>query len=217
MQNWRLKFQQARLEELLPDGRVRCHLSPRNCTLREGQDGFCKVRGVRNGRLITMNYSKSVHPTQETIETEAVNHFAPGAGILSCGNIGCMMSCSYCHNWRTSQAKHVRDTDIFELTPEGAVRRNLPVISFTYNDPVVWHEWVIDTARLAHEAGIVTRPSDGLSGGGSCVRHLKRPFAVVVQGERYFRGTSASRPCTLECDQLKFVLDFCFRCTKFAF
>jgi pyruvate formate lyase activating enzyme len=160
MQNWRLKFQQARLEELLPDGRVRCHLSPRNCTMREGQDGFCKVRGVRDGRLVTMNYSKSVHPTQETIETEAVNHFAPGAGILSCGNIGCMMSCSYCHNWRTSQAKHVRDSDVFELTPEGAVetalRRNLPVISFTYNDPVVWHEWVIDTARLAHEAGIVT-------------------------------------------------------------
>jgi pyruvate formate lyase activating enzyme len=160
MQNWKSKFQQARLEELLPDGRVRCHLSPRNCTLREGQDGFCKVRGVRDGRLVTMNYSKSVHPTQETIETEAVNHFAPGAPILSCGNIGCMMSCSYCHNWRTSQAAHVKDSDIYELTPEGAVeialRRNLPVISFTYNDPVVWHEWVVDTARLAQEAGIVT-------------------------------------------------------------
>jgi pyruvate formate lyase activating enzyme len=157
---WRLKFQLARLEELLPDGRVRCHLSPRNCTMREGQDGFCKVRGVRNGRLVTMNYGKSVHPTQETIETEAINHYAPGAGILSCGNIGCMMSCSYCHNWRTSQARHAVDSDIFEITPEDAVhialKRNLPIISFTYNDPVVWHEWVIDTARAAHEAGLVT-------------------------------------------------------------
>jgi pyruvate formate lyase activating enzyme len=106
-----------------------------------------------------MNYGKSVHPTQETIETEAVNHFAPGAGILSCGNVGCMMSCAYCHNWKTSQAKYVQDSDIFYLTPEQAVetalRRNLPVISYTYNDPVVWHEWVIDTARLAQQAGLI--------------------------------------------------------------
>jgi pyruvate formate lyase activating enzyme len=160
MKNWRSNYQQASLEELLADGRVRCHLSPRNCTLREGQDGFCKVRGVRNGRLVTMNYGKSVHPTQETIETEAINHYAPGAAILSCGNIGCMMSCSYCHNWRTSQAKHVVDSDIYEMSPQEAVEiaqwRNLPVISFTYNDPVVWHEWVVDTAREAQKAGIVT-------------------------------------------------------------
>lgn len=159
MKNWKLKFQQARLEEILPDGRVRCHLSPRNCTMKEGQDGFCKVRGVRNGRLVTMNYGKSVHPTQETIETEAVNHFAPGAKILSFGNIGCMMSCSYCHNWRTSQAKHVVDSDIFEVSPQQAVemalRRGLKVVSYTYNDPVVWHEWVIDTSRLARQAGLI--------------------------------------------------------------
>jgi pyruvate formate lyase activating enzyme len=152
-------YQQARLEQILPDGRVRCHLSPRNCTLREGQNGFCKVRGVRNGRLVTMNYGKSVHPTQETIETEAVNHFAPGAAIMSFGNIGCMLSCSYCHNWRTSQAKHVVDTDIFHVSPEDAVdmaiRRGIKVISYTYNDPVVWHEWVIDTARLARQAGLI--------------------------------------------------------------
>jgi pyruvate formate lyase activating enzyme len=106
-----------------------------------------------------MNYSKSVHPTQETIETEAVNHFAPGAAILSCGNIGCMMSCSYCHNWRTSQAKYVTDSDVFHLTPDYAVhtalRRQLPVISYTYNDPVVWHEWVIDTAQAAREFGLI--------------------------------------------------------------
>jgi pyruvate formate lyase activating enzyme len=127
--------------------------------MREGQNGFCKVRGVRDGRLVTMNYGKSVHPTQETIETEAVNHFAPGAAILSFGNVGCMLSCGYCHNWRTSQAKYVVDSDIFHVSPEQAVemalRRGLKVISYTYNDPVVWHEWVIDTARLARQAGLI--------------------------------------------------------------
>lgn len=159
MQNWRNSYTPARLGEPMEDGRVRCNLSPRRCTIREGQDGYCKVRGVRGGRLVTMNYSKSVHPAQETIETEAVNHFAPGARIMSCGNIGCMMSCSYCHNWRTSQAKHAQDGDIFHLTPDyavnTAVRRGLPIVSYTYNDPVVWHEWVVDTAKLARERGLI--------------------------------------------------------------
>jgi pyruvate formate lyase activating enzyme len=156
---WKTTFSPARLAEKLPDGRIRCHLSPRNCTMREGQDGFCKVRGVRDGELVTMNFGKSVHPTQETIETEAVNHFLPGAKILSFGNIGCMMSCSYCHNWRTSQAKYVQDSDIYAVTPEEAValakRRGLGVISYTYNDPVVWHEWVLETAQRAREAGLI--------------------------------------------------------------
>jgi pyruvate formate lyase activating enzyme len=176
MKEWRSSFQQARLEELLPDGRVRCHLSPRNCTMREGEDGFCKVRGVRNGRLVTMNYAKSVHPTQETVETEAVNHFAPGAGILSCGNIGCMMACSYCHNWRTSQAKHVQDKDVFHLTSEYAVdvatRRSLPIISYTYNDPVVWHEWVLDTARLAREHGLLNLYKSAFYISGEAIEEL---------------------------------------------
>ena len=72
---WRDTYVPARLEEIRPDGLVRCHLSPRNCEMREGQHGFCGVRANRGGRLVTMNYGKSVHATEETIETEAVNHF----------------------------------------------------------------------------------------------------------------------------------------------
>jgi len=158
-QQWRLDYQQARLEEVLPGGVVRCHLSPRTCTLKEGQNGFCGVRGNRGGHLITMNYGKSVHATEETIETEAVNHFSPGERILSMGNIGCMMNCSYCHNWKTSQAKHVSDRDVHRYTPEDVVaiakRHNIRMLSWTYNDPVVWHEFVIDTARLARQNGIM--------------------------------------------------------------
>ena len=156
---WRETSVQARLEERLPDGIVRCHLSPRNCTIREGQHGFCGVRANRGGRLVSLNYGKSVHLTQETIETEAVNHYAPGTPIVSMGNVGCMLNCVYCHNWKTSQAKHVEDKDVYYYTPEGvvetALRHNIRVISWTYNDPVVWHEFVRDTAKLAQQAGII--------------------------------------------------------------
>lgn len=157
--SWRHTYVQARLEEQLPGGVVRCHLSPRNCTLRDGQHGFCGVRANRGGRLVTMNYGKSVHHTRETIETEAVNHYAPGEAILSMGNIGCMLNCVYCHNWKTSQAKYVEDKDVHHYTPEQivetALHHNIRVLSWTYNDPVVWHEFVRDTARLGQQAGLI--------------------------------------------------------------
>jgi pyruvate formate lyase activating enzyme len=159
MQVWREGRHPAHLEEILPNGIVRCHLSPRNCVIKEGHHGFCGVRANHCGRLVSLNYGKSVHITEETIETEAVNHYSPGERILSLGNIGCMLNCIYCHNWKTSQAKHVDDKDVYYYTPEGiietALRHGIRVLSWTYNDPVVWHEFVHDTAKLAHEAGLI--------------------------------------------------------------
>lgn len=156
---WRAQYQPARLEQQLPDSVVRCHLSPRKCVLKPGQNGFCGVRGNRDGRLVTMNFGKSVHATEETIETEAVNHFAPGLRILSMGNIGCMMNCSYCHNWQTSQAKYVTDADVHYYTPQDvvdiALRHGIRMLSWTYNDPVVWHEFVVETAKLARQHGLL--------------------------------------------------------------
>ncbi len=155
---WTDSYRAARLEEVLPSGAVRCGLSPRRCVIADGKQGFCGVRGNRDGRLVTFNFGKGVHPTEELIETEAVNHFAPGIPILSLGNIGCMLSCDYCHNWKTSQAKHLSDRDIVEQTPEGIVatakRHGIRCLSWTYNDPVVWHEFVLETAALARREGM---------------------------------------------------------------
>lgn len=149
----------ARLWQPLDGGRVRCHLSPRECKIPPGGLGFCGVRYNDGGALVTLNYGKSVPMTQETIETEAVYHYAPGARILSMGNIGCMMKCDFCHNWQTSQARLARDQDIVAYTPEEvveyALRHGIGVLSWTYNDPVVWHEFVVDTARLARQHGLV--------------------------------------------------------------
>lgn len=140
-------------------GRVRCELCPRHCNIPPGGLGFCGVRHNRDGSLWTLNYGLSVAPTEETIESEAIYHYAPGTRILSLGNIGCMMSCDFCHNWQTSQARLAHDRDIVELTPEGvvdyAIRHGIRILSWTYNDPVVWHEFVVDTARLARSRGLL--------------------------------------------------------------
>lgn len=148
----------ARLWSSLEGERVQCHLSPRECKIPAGGLGYCGVRYNDGGTLVTLNYGKSVPMTQETIETEAVYHYAPGARILSMGNIGCMMHCDFCHNWQTSQARLARDQDIVAYTPEQvieyALRHGIGVLSWTYNDPVVWHEFVTDTARLARQAGL---------------------------------------------------------------
>ncbi|MFN7961382.1 MAG: AmmeMemoRadiSam system radical SAM enzyme [Thermoanaerobaculia bacterium] len=150
----------ARLGEELGGGVVQCHLSPRNCRMTPGKAGFCGVRMNVDGRLVTLNYGRATHVTQESIETEAVFHFGPGAPILSLGNVGCMMNCDYCHNWKTSQARMVSRGDVHQYTPEQvveiALERNIPVISWTYNDPVVWHEFVLDTSRLAKKHGLIT-------------------------------------------------------------
>ncbi len=156
--SWNTSTTEARLWSRTEEGKVVCHLSPRNCTLRDGQYGFCGVRQNVDGRLVTLNYGRATQLTIESIETEAVFHYAPGAAILSLGNIGCMMNCDYCHNYKTSQARLVDAEDVHEYTPEEVVdyaqAHGVSILSWTYNDPVVWHEFVLDAGRLAHERGM---------------------------------------------------------------
>lgn len=166
----------ARLWQPLANGRVQCHLSPRECKIPEGGLGFCGVRYNQGGRLVTLNYGKSVPITEERIESEAVYHYAPGARILSLGNIGCMFKCDFCQNWQTSQARLVREQDIARYTPEQvvdyAVRHGIGILSWTYNDPVVWHEFVMDTARLGRQAGLKNLYKSAFSIGPGAIDEL---------------------------------------------
>ncbi len=140
--------------------RAECHLCPRHCRPKNNKMGFCGVRGTVDGKIHTFNYGQSLAATEEIIETEAINHFSPGARILSMGNVGCMMACSFCQNWETSQVKHLDRKIVRHYTPEQLVeiclQNKIPIISWTYNDPVVWHEFVIETSRLAQKNGIKT-------------------------------------------------------------
>ncbi len=140
------------------EGEVECALCPRNCRLKPGQFGFCGVRGNVNNEQHTFNYGCAVPVTFEAIETEAVYHFRPGAKTLCVGNIGCMLECDFCQNWETSQVKYLDWRNIKHYMPEDivelAVLNDAGIISWTYDDPVVWHEFVLDTARLASKMGI---------------------------------------------------------------
>jgi pyruvate formate lyase activating enzyme len=159
IKNWRENSIKARYWHKSKD-KVKCELCPRNCELKKDQKGFCLVRGNVDDEMHTYNYGVSVPATIECIETEAVNHYRPGAKILSMGNVGCMMSCSYCQNWQTSQVKHLNDKNVAFYTPQEvidlALKNNIDIISWTYNDPVVWQEFVVDTSKLAKENGIKT-------------------------------------------------------------
>ncbi|RTZ62682.1 MAG: AmmeMemoRadiSam system radical SAM enzyme [Aquificaceae bacterium] len=142
------------------DERAECRLCPRHCRPKNDRMGFCGVRGTVKGEIRSFNYGQSLAATEEIIETEAVNHFSPGARILSMGNVGCMMACSFCQNWETSQIQHLDHKIVRHYTPEQLVEmcleNDIPIISWTYNDPVVWHEFVVKTSTLAQKNGIKT-------------------------------------------------------------
>ncbi len=159
--DWRNEPITASHWQFLEDkNKVECKLCPRHCELKEGQDGFCRVRGNQGNELKSFNYGKAIPATIETIETEAIYHHSPGARILSMGNIGCMMACSFCQNWQTSQIKHLDNKNVVVYSPEEvielALKNDIDIISWTYNDPVVWHEFVLDTSRLAQKNNIKT-------------------------------------------------------------
>lgn len=159
--DWRKEPIQARHWTYLKEkNKVECTLCPRHCELKDGQDGFCQVRGNQGQELKSFNYGRAIPATIETIETEAIYHHSPGARILSMGNIGCMMACSFCQNWQTSQIKHLDSKNVVVYSPEDvielAIKNDIDIISWTYNDPVVWHEFVIDTSILAKKNNIKT-------------------------------------------------------------
>jgi len=159
-EEWSDKSKEAYLYDKNEDGTCTCKLCPRECRITEGKTGFCKVRKNMDGTLYALSYGKATHITIEKIETEAIFHFQPGADILSLGNFGCNLNCKYCQNWKYSQFRYTSPDEIREYTSEEivemALKNNIGILSWTYNDPAVWYEFVIDTAKLAKKHGIIS-------------------------------------------------------------
>jgi len=143
----------------MPEGRVHCYLCPRHCHIPEGQHGFCFVRQNQGGELLQLGYGRPAAVALDPIEKKPLNHFLPGTSILSLGTAGCNLGCRFCQNFDISKARadQVRSS---HLSPEQVVDLALgngaPSIAFTYNEPTIWGEYVIDIARLAHAAGLNT-------------------------------------------------------------
>ena len=143
----------------MDDGRVRCELCPRFCTMKEGQRGFCFVRGVHEGRVVLTSYGRASGFCIDPIEKKPLNHFFPGTSVLSFGTAGCNLGCRFCQNHDISKAREM-DRLMDEATPaaiaEAAERSGCKSVAFTYNDPVIFAEYAIDTAHECHDRGVKT-------------------------------------------------------------
>jgi len=142
---------------VLDDGRIQCDICPRACKLHEGQQGLCFVRAREGDRIVLTSYGRSSGFCVDPIEKKPLNHFLPGTPILSFGTAGCNLACKFCQNWDISKSREV-DKLADAASPEKLARvakaLGCSSIAFTYNDPVVFHEYAIDTAQACRELGI---------------------------------------------------------------
>jgi pyruvate formate lyase activating enzyme len=141
----------------LEDGRVQCDLCPRFCRIKEGQRGLCFVRACQNGEIVLMTYGRSSGFCIDPIEKKPLNHFLPGTPVLSFGTAGCNLTCKFCQNWDMSKS---REMDILadQAEPETIARAAESLgcrsVAYTYNDPVIFHEYAIDVAKACRARGI---------------------------------------------------------------
>ncbi|MBF0143709.1 MAG: AmmeMemoRadiSam system radical SAM enzyme [Magnetococcales bacterium] len=141
----------------LPDGRVQCLLCPRECRLREGQRGLCFVRACLGGQVVLTTFGRSSGFCIDPIEKKPLNHFLPGTPVLSFGTAGCNLSCHFCQNWDISRARRserLHERAEPELLAAAAKRLGCRSLAYTYNDPVVFLEYAIATARAARALGV---------------------------------------------------------------
>ncbi len=143
----------------LDDGRVQCDLCPRFCKLQEGQRGLCFVRANHQGRVVLTTWGRSSGFVIDPIEKKPLNHFLPGTPVLSFGTAGCNLACKFCQNWDISKSREM-DTLMDAASPERlattAKQLGCRSIAFTYNDPVIFHEYAIDVAKACRERDIKT-------------------------------------------------------------
>jgi pyruvate formate lyase activating enzyme len=141
------------------DGRVACDLCPRDCRLHEGQRGFCFVRKNEGGRMMLTSYGRASGFCLDPIEKKPLHHFHPGSSVLSFGTAGCNLGCKFCQNWDISKARKAdRLTDLASPASiaEAAAASGARSVAFTYNDPVIFAEYAIDTAKACRERGIAS-------------------------------------------------------------
>jgi len=150
---------EARWWEPMADGRLHCYLCPRHCHIGEGQSGFCFIRKNEGGRLLQLGYGRPAAIQVDPVEKKPLNHFFPGTRIFSMGTAGCNMGCFFCQNWDISKAK-ADQVSAADLSPSQVVALALqygcPHLAFTYNEPTIWGEYVIDIAKIAHDHGLNT-------------------------------------------------------------
>lgn len=157
---------ETRLQEKMPNGTTRCNLCLWRCKIAHGQRGFCQAHVNRNGTLYNLSYGILSSIDIDAIEEKPVKHYRPGTRVMSVGSYGCSFRCGGCHNLEISWGVNALDglakgeSKEAWVSPasliDSALRAGVQGIAFTYSEPAVWLEYVIDVSKLAHEAGLYT-------------------------------------------------------------
>jgi AmmeMemoRadiSam system radical SAM enzyme/AmmeMemoRadiSam system protein B/AmmeMemoRadiSam system protein A len=137
--------------------RIVCDLCPRACSLKPGDRGFCFVRQNVDGDMRLTTYGRSTGFCIDPIEKKPLNHFYPGTAVLSFGTAGCNLGCQFCQNWDISKSREVErlsELALPEQIAEAALKTGCRSVAFTYNDPVIWAEYAIDTANACRNVGL---------------------------------------------------------------
>ena len=144
---------------MLDDGRVQCEMCPRYCRLKEGARGLCFVRARQGDAIVLTTYGRSSGFCVDPVEKKPLNHFLPGTPVLSFGTAGCNLACNFFQNHDISKSREM-DRMQAEAQPEtiaeAARRLGCRSVAFTYNDPVIFHEYARDIAIACREAGVKT-------------------------------------------------------------
>ena len=139
--------------------KVQCDICPRRCKLSEGQSGFCYVRKNNGGKIVLESYGYNTGLAIDPVEKKPLYHFLPSSKVLSFGTLGCNMGCLFCQNWHTTKQKYPIE-ECNKTTPQDIVKiakhYNCESVAFTYNDPICFYEYALDTAKLCRESGIKT-------------------------------------------------------------
>ncbi len=147
----------GRYWHLCDDGRIQCDLCPRHCRMRDGQRGLCFVRARQGDEMVLTSWGRSTGFCVDPIEKKPLNHFLPGTPVLSFGTAGCNLACKFCQNWDTTKS---RETDkmasaaLPEQLAEAAVAHGCRSVAYTYNDPVIFMEYMEDVAAACRERGV---------------------------------------------------------------
>jgi pyruvate formate lyase activating enzyme len=154
-------MEKARLYDRMPDDAVQCMVCQWRCRINSGHRGVCRMYENRGGVLYNLNYARVSSVATDPIEKKPLYHFYPDTSVLSLGSLGCNFHCRHCQNWNISSPENAVALDrCHDISPrkamQMAVMNHCRGVAWTYNEPTVWLEYTLDSARLARELGLYT-------------------------------------------------------------
>jgi len=149
-----VKNVEARYYEKLDDLKVRCRLCPHECLVADGKIGFCRVRVNDGGRLVAATYGRAAAIHIDPIEKKPLYHFYPGSDILSVGSVGCDLRCAFCQNVELVLGERPGSYIAPHELASSAGRYGSIGVAYTYNEPMIWFEYIMDAGKLLRDAGL---------------------------------------------------------------